>query len=195
MAAFVNMELGPPLFSESQIARAVEEIAAEIGERYDLSDLVLVGAMDGAVCFLADLMRALGEPVRVTTVGMSSYEGAGPGDIEVMWMARRERIEGRDVLIVEDIVDTGATCALLSERLAALGARSVRICALLDKPSRRTHDVEVDYFGFKVPDVFVVGYGLDYDGAFRNLPAVYALGTAQGKTDPAPRTETVEPRN
>ncbi len=185
MAAFGNMELGTALFSESQIACAVEEIAAEIGERYDLSDLVLVGVMDGAVCFLADLMRAFGEPVRVTTVRMSSYEGAGPGDIEVMWMPRRERIEGRDVLIVEDIVDTGATCSLLSEGLEALGARSVRICALLDKPSRRTYDVEVDYFGFRVPDVFVVGYGLDYDGAFRNLPAVYALGTAQGKTDPA----------
>ena len=185
MAAFGNMELGPALFSESQIARAVEEIAAEIGERYDLSELVLVGAMVGAVCFLADLMRAFGEPVRVTTVRMSSYEGAGPGDIEVMWMPRREGIEGRDVLIVEDIVDTGATCSLLSERLAALGARSVRICALLDKPSRRTYDVEVDYFGFRVPDVFVVGYGLDYDGAFRNLPAVHALGTAQGRSDPA----------
>ena len=81
MAAFGNMELGPALFSESQIARAVEEIAAEIGERYDLSELVLVGAMVGAVCFLADLMRAFGEPVRVTTVRMSSYEGAGPGDV------------------------------------------------------------------------------------------------------------------
>ena len=184
MAAFGNMELGPALFSESQIARAVEEIAAEIGERYDLSDLVLVGAMDGAVCFLADLMRALGEPMRVTTVRMKSYEGTGPGDIEVMWMPRREGIEGRDVLIVEDIVDTGATCALLSERLAGLGARSVRICALLDKPSPRIYEVELDYFGFRVPDVFVVGYGLDYEGAFRNLPAVHALGTAQGKAEP-----------
>ena len=184
MAAFGNMELGPALFSESQIERAVEEIAAKIGEQYDLSELVLVGAMDGAVCFLADLMRAFGVPMRVTTVRVRSYEGAGAGDMEVMWLPRRDGIEGRDVLIVEDIVDTGATCALLSERLSTLGARSVRICALLDKPSRRTHDVEVDYVGFKVPDVFVVGYGLDYDGAFRNLPAVYALGTAQGKTDP-----------
>ena len=183
MAAFGNMELGPALFSERRIARAIEDIAAKVGEHHDLSELVLVGAMDGAVCFLADLMRAFGEPMRVTTVRMRSYEGTGAAGLEVLWMPCREWIDGRDVLIVEDIVDTGATCALLSERLAALGARSVRICALLDKPSRRKHDVKVDYFGFRVPDVFVVGYGLDYDGAFRNLPAVYALGTEQGKSD------------
>ena len=184
MAALANMELGPALFSESQIARTVEEIAAKIGEQYDLSELVLVGAMDGAVCFLADLMRAFGVPMRVTTARMRSYKGAGAGDMEVLWLPLRKGIEGRDVLIVEDIVDTGSTCALLSQRLADLGARSVRICALLDKTSRRTHEVQVDYFGFKVPDVFVVGYGLDYDGAFRNLRAVHALGTAQGEKDP-----------
>ena len=184
MAAFGNMELGPALVSEGQIERAIEDIAAKVGEHFDLSELVLVGAMDGAVCFLADLMRAFGAPVRVTTVGTRSYEGTGAADLEALWMPRRERIEGRDVLIVEDIVDTGATCALLSERLKALGARSVRICALLDKPSRRTHEVEVDYFGFRVPDVFVVGYGLDYDGAFRNLPAVHALVAAKGEMDP-----------
>lgn len=183
MAAFGNMELGPALFSESQIARAIEDIATKLGEHYDPSELVLVGAMDGAVCFLADLMRAFGVPMRVTTVRVRSYEGTCAADLEALWMPRREGIEGRDILIVEDIVETGATCMLLSERLVALGARSVRICALLDKPSRRTHEVKVDYFGFKVPDVFVVGYGLDYDGAFRNLPAVYALGTVPGKTD------------
>lgn len=185
MAPLENLELGPALFSESEIARAIEDIAAKVGEDYDLSELVLVGAMDGAVCFLADLMRSFGVPVRVTTVRVRSYEGTGAADLEALWMPRRERIEGRDVLIVEDIVDTGATCALLSERLAALGARSVRICALLDKPSRRKHDVEVDYFGFRVPDVFVVGYGLDYEGAYRNLPAVHELGTALDKSDPA----------
>ena len=184
MAALENLVLGPALFSESEIARAIEDIAAKVGEHYDLSALVLVGVMDGAVCFLADLLRAFGAPIHVTTVRIRSYEGTGAADLEALWMPRRERIEGRDVLIVEDIVDTGATCALLSERLAALGARSVGICALLDKPSRRTHKVKVDYFGFEVPDVFVVGYGLDYDGAFRNLPAVHALGAARGETDP-----------
>lgn len=169
------MELGNVLVSERDIARAVEEIAAKVCRDYDLSDLVLVGAMDGAVCFLADLMRAFGAPVDVTTVRMRRYAGTEGGKITVSWLPLRERIEARDVLIVEGVVDTGATCALLAQKLSGLGAMSVNVCALLDKPSRRAHDVETAYSGFEVPDVFVVGYGLDYNGAYRNLRDVYVL--------------------
>ena len=106
------MVLGDVLISESEIADAVERVAARIGEDYDLSELVLVGAMDGAVCFLADLMRAFGTPVDVTTARMRRYDGTEAGEIEVTWLPLRDRIQGRDVLIVEGIVDTGATCAL-----------------------------------------------------------------------------------
>ena len=174
------MELGEVLISEGEIVGAVEGIAARIEEDYDLSGLVLVGAMDGAVCFLADLMRAFGGSVDVTTARMRRYDGTEAREIEVAWLPPRDRIEGREVLVVEDIIDTGATCALMVQRLADLGARSVGVCALLDKPSRRTHDVRVAYRGFEVPDVFVVGYGMDYDGAYRNLRDIHELDKELG---------------
>ena len=169
------MELGDVLISEREIASAVEEIAAKVCEDYDLSKVVLVGAMDGAVCFLADLMRSFAAPVEVTTVRMRRYEGMDGGKITVSWLPLRERIEGRDVLVVEGVVDTGATCDLLTQKLRELGSASVNICALLNKPSRRAHDIEATYCGFEVPDVFVVGYGLDYRGAYRNLRDVHVL--------------------
>ena len=169
------MVLGDILISESEIAGAVERLAARIGKDYDLSGLVLVGAMDGAVCFLADLMRAFGTPVDVTTARMRRYDGSEAGEVKVTWLPLRDRIQGREVLIVEGVVDTGATCALLGQRLLDLGAASVDVCALLDKPSRRTHEVRAAYRGFDVPDVFVVGYGMDYNGAYRNLRDVHVL--------------------
>ena len=169
------MQLGTVLISESQIADAVGEIAGRVSRDYDLSKVVLVGAMDGAVCFLSDLMRAFTQPVDVTTVRMRRYDGTEGGEVTVSWLPLRNRIEGRQVLIVEGIVDTGETCAVLGERLLELGAESVNICALLDKPSRRTHDIETKYAGFEVPDVFVVGYGMDYDGAYRSLRDVRVL--------------------
>ncbi len=169
------MELGDVLVSERDIASAVERIAARICGDYDPSGLVLVGAMDGAVCFLADLMRSFRAPVDVTTARMRRYEGTEGGETAVGWLPPRDRIEGRDVLIVDGIVDTGATCAALAQELSGLGAASVGVCALLDKPSRRSHEVEAAYSEFEVPDVFVVGYGLDYNGAYRNLRDVYAL--------------------
>ena len=169
------MELGDILVSEKEIARAVEEIAGKVRKDYDPSKLVLVGAMDGAVCFLADLMRSLEMPVAVTTVRMRRYEGTEGGELTVSWLPLRERIAGQDVLIVEGVVDTGATCALLVQKLRELGSASVSICALLDKPARRAYDVEPTYCGFDVPDVFVVGYGLDYGGAYRNLRDVHVL--------------------
>ena len=177
------MDLGEVLISESEIAQAVAELAVEIGEDYDpvsghgagLSELVLVGAMDGAVCFLADLIRAFPEPVNMATARVRSYEGADAGEVSVRWLPPRERIEGRHALIVEGIMDTGATCARLAEGLSGLGALSVKVCTLLDKPSGRTHEIEASYIGFDVPDVFVVGYGLDYDGAYRGLRDVYEM--------------------
>ncbi|MYD50783.1 MAG: hypoxanthine phosphoribosyltransferase [Dehalococcoidia bacterium] len=169
------MQLGQVLISENQIADAVGKLAGRVSRDYDLSRIVLVGAMDGAVCFLSDLMRAFAQPVDVTTVRMRRYDGTHGGEVTVSWLPLRDRIEGREVLIVEGIVDTGETCAVLSERLSELGAASVDICALLDKPSRRTHDIKATYIGFEVPDVFVVGYGMDYNGAYRSLRDVCVL--------------------
>ena len=167
------MILGKVLVSERDIAQAVERVVEEITRDYGDGDLLLVGVMDGAVCFLADLMRVFPRSVEVVTARASSYEGTeSRGELVINWLPTDERVRGRDVLIVEDIVDTGATMAVLVERIEGLGAASVNVCALLNKPSRRTHDVEVAYVGFDIPDVFVVGYGLDYNGEFRNLRQV-----------------------
>ena len=165
-----NVKLGAVMVTESDISGVVREIAGEIMEDYGDLDMALVGVMDGSVCFLADLIRAFPRSVDMLTARVSSYEGTEPGGApEISWMPDRERVEGRHILIVEDIVDTGATVALLIERFEGLGAASVNVCALLDKPSRREYDVEVTYAGFDVPDVFLVGYGLDYNGDYRNL--------------------------
>lgn len=169
------MRLGKVLISEPQITEAITRLAAEITRDYDLSNLVLVGVMDGAVSVLADLMRSLEQSVTVTTARIRSYYGTKGGRLIVESLPLRDRIDGRHVLIVEDILDSGATCELFTGKLMEMGALSVKICALLDKPSRRTHDVKAAYVGFTVPDTFVVGYGLDHDGAYRNLRDVHVL--------------------
>ena len=167
--------LGRILVSETQISEAITRLSSEIARDYDLSNLVLVGVMDGAVPFLADLMRSFEESVTVTTARIRSYYGTTGGQLIIDSLPLRDRIDGRDVLIVEDILDSGATCELFSRKLMDLGASSVKICALLDKTSQRTHNVKAAYRGFEIPNVFVVGYGLDYDGSHRNLRNVHEL--------------------
>ena len=163
------MTLGDILISEADIASAIPRLVGRIVQDYGDTEPLLVGVMDGAMCFLVDLMRAFPGSVDVATARVQSYDGTQSGEITVDWIPARQDIEGRHVLLVEDIVDTGATIAYLAQRLTELGASSVKLCALLNKPSRRVHDLEVAYVGFDVPDVFVVGCGLDYDGAYRNL--------------------------
>ena len=169
------MILDDILISEAEIGQAIHRLVGKIVEDYGDTEPLLVGVMDGAMCFLVDLMRAFPYSVEIATARVQSYDGTQSGPITPDWLPARRDIEGRYVLIVEDIVDTGATAAYLVERLTELGASSVRVCALLNKPSRRVHDLEVTYSGFDIPDVFVVGYGLDYNGAYRNLPDVRAL--------------------
>ena len=163
------MTLGDILISEADIASAIPRLVGRIVQDYGDTEPLLVGVMDGAMCFLVDLMRAFPGSVDVATARVQSYDGTQSGEITVDWIPARQDIEGRHVLLVEDIVDTGATVAYLAQRLTELGASSVKVCALLNKPSRRVHDLEVAYVGFDVPDVFVVGCGLDYNGAYRNL--------------------------
>ena len=174
------MTLGEILISESEITHAIARIVKEIVQDYGDGDLLLVGVMDGAVCFLADLMRAFPRSVEMTTTRATSYEGTkSSGELTVNYLPTPEQIRGRHVLIVEDIVDTGATVAALARKIQDLGAASVNVCALLNKPSRRTHDVQVAYTGFDIPNVFVVGYGLDYNGHFRNLRDVRELNSVK----------------
>ena len=175
------MEKQETTFSESDVAEAVKRIAASIVDDYDdLSQLVLVGVMDGAVFLLADLMRELraqvpGESVQMATARLESYQGIGPEGVRCIWLPSEDRIQARDVLIVEDIVATGATCAYLKSKMLGMGANSVKICALLVDSSKQIRAVEVDYYGFEVTHPFWVGYGLDYKGMYRNLPHIRML--------------------
>ena len=169
------MPLGDVLISEADIAGAIPRLVGRISKDYGNTDPLLVGVMDGAMCFLVDLMREFPHSVDVATARVQSYSGTEAGEIMVEWLPSQQYLEGRHVLLVEDIVDTGATLTALSQHVIDLGAKSVEVCALLDKPSKRTHDLEVAYVGFEIPDVFVVGCGLDYNGAYRNLRDVREL--------------------
>ncbi len=160
------------LFPEERIRARVEELGREITRDYAGRPLVVVGVLKGALVFLADLLRAVDLPVTVDFVGLSSYVGRETsGEIRLTADLSRP-VAGMDVLLVEDIVDTGLTMRWLVDRLAARGPASLAICALLEKPGRHRVAVPVRYRGFEIADEFVVGYGLDWEGRLRNLPYV-----------------------
>jgi len=167
---------GRVLVAEDELAARVAELGRAIARDYARANPVLVGVLQGAVPFVADLMRRLPIDVTVDFVRASSY-GAGTTTSGTVRLAVDLTVDiaDRDVLIVDDIVDTGLTLAALKRTFEARGPRSVRACVLLDKGGRRQADVGIDYVGFAIPNVFVVGYGLDYDGLYRNLPHVAAL--------------------
>lgn len=180
--ATVEMEMeedvAQVLLSEEQIRQRVAELGAELSRDYAGKDLMLVCILKGANIFMADLARQITIPLSYDFVAVSSY-GADTKSSGVVRILKDldESVESKHILVVEDIVDTGLTLRLsyLLENLRSRRAASVKICTLLDKPSRRRVDVPVDYFGFKVEDKFVVGYGLDYAGKYRNLPYIGIL--------------------
>ncbi|MBK9139616.1 MAG: hypoxanthine phosphoribosyltransferase [Verrucomicrobia bacterium] len=163
------------LITEAQLARRVQELARALTHDYVGRDLTVVALLTGTVVFLADLLRRLALPLRLDFMGVSSYrEGTASREL-VFTKELRLEVRHRDVLLVDDILDTGRTLLAVKTRLAALGPRSVRACVLLDKPARRVEPVQAEYAGFTVPDVFVVGYGLDFAERYRNLPFVGIL--------------------
>ncbi|BDI33022.1 hypoxanthine phosphoribosyltransferase [Capsulimonas corticalis] len=166
------------LLTQEQIATRVAELGAQISQDYAGKDLMLICILKGANIFLADLVRQITIPVAYDFVAVSSY-GADTKSSGVVRILKDldESVESKHVLVVEDIVDTGLTLRLsyLLENLRSRRAASVKVCTLLDKPVRRRVDVPVDYFGFKVEDQFVVGYGLDYQGKYRSLPYIGVL--------------------
>jgi len=159
------------LIGRDKIRKKVKEIAEKINRDYEGKTPLLIGILNGSIVFLSDLIRELKIPVEIDFVKIKSYAGMESGEPEIKLDVERN-IEGRDVIIVEDIIDTGATLDFLKNRLLKRKPASLKICALLDKPERRKVDIAADYVGFTIPDVFVVGYGLDVDGRFRELPDI-----------------------
>jgi len=164
------------LITEEEIQRRVRELARQIERDYEGKDLLMVGLLKGAVTFMVDLTRAMQRPVAVDFMAVSSYGSSteSSGIVRIL-KDLDESIEGRHVLIVEDIVDTGLTLRYILEVLRQRGPASLRVCALLNKKERRLVDVPLDYVGFDVPNEFVVGYGLDFRQIYRNLPFIGVL--------------------
>jgi hypoxanthine phosphoribosyltransferase len=176
MAEADEAPIGEILVEADDLQRRVVELAAEVSRDYEGRDLVLVGVLKGAVFFVADLMRSLEVPCELDFMAVTSYGSATDSSGVVRILKDLDgSIEGRDVLIVEDIIDSGLTLHYLIRNLRARGPRSLEVCALLDKRERRRVDLPIRYVGFEIPDRFVVGYGLDYEQRFRNLEYVAVL--------------------
>ena len=157
-------------FPEKQIIKRIAELADEIRQDYRGKSPLLLGILKGSVIFLSDMIRQLDMPVEIDFIKLSSYRSqtTSSGNVQLLQDTTLP-IEGKDILIIEDIVDTGLTVSFLISHLKTKNPSSVRLCTLLDKPSRRQVPVHIDYIGFTIPDKFVVGYGIDYNEQFRHL--------------------------
>lgn len=166
--------IGEPLFDAESIASRVREIGAAISRDYAHTVPILVGMLSAAAPFLADLSRAVTIPCELDVISVNRY---GQGDGIAFQKDLDRTITGRDAIIVDDTIDTGLTLQFALKTLLARSPASLAVCTLLDRPHRRIADIEIRYRGFEVPDVYVVGYGLDYLGRYRELPALYTHGT------------------
>lgn len=164
------------VFSESRIQARIKELADQISADYNGQDLIVVGVLNGAFMFMSDLVKRMSIPLKIDFVRAASYgsESETSGRVKLRKDVELE-LTDKHVLIVEDIADSGLTLNFLKKHLAGLGPVSIKICALIDKLERRTDKIEIDYIGFEVESGFLVGYGLDYDEQFRNLPEIYHL--------------------
>ncbi len=169
-----KMDIREVLFSASEIERRVNELGAQISRDYAGKEPLFIGVLKGVTCFMADLMRHTALPLSIDFMTVSSYEGDSSGAVRIV-QDLTENIAGRDVIVVEDIVDTGMSLNHLLKRMRSREPASLRVVALLDKRVRRLVEVPLDYVGFEVGDEFVVGYGLDYWQRFRNLPFIATL--------------------
>jgi len=168
-------EVAQVLITDEQIAKRIAEMTRQIERDFRGRDMVIVSLLTGTVMFLADLIRHLELPLRLDFMGVSSY-GAGTESGELVFTKElRIDVKGRDVLLVDDILDTGKTMTRVIAKLRALKPRRIKTCVLLDKPARRVEKIKADYVGFEIPDAFVIGYGLDYAERYRNLPFVGIL--------------------
>ena len=175
MPVRLRKEVERILITDEQLARRVKTLAREIERDFRGREMVVVSLLNGTVLFLADLVRHLNLPLRLDFIGVSSY-GSGTESGELVFTKElRLDVRGRDVLLVDDILDTGKTLSRVLPKLRALKPRCIKTVVLLDKPSRRVENIRADYVGFKIPDLFVIGYGLDFAERYRNLPFVGVL--------------------
>jgi hypoxanthine phosphoribosyltransferase len=168
--------IGEILVQQDDLAHRVQELGSEISRDYEGRDLLLIGVLKGAIFFVSDLMRAIEVPCEVDFMAVASYGSSTDSSGIVRILKDLDApIEERDVLVVEDIVDSGLTLSYLLRTLRARNPRSIEVCALLTKPARRKIDLPIRYVGFEIPDRFAIGYGLDHAERYRNLPFVAAL--------------------
>ncbi|HEU4685719.1 MAG TPA: hypoxanthine phosphoribosyltransferase [Nitrospira sp.] len=167
---------GRPIVTQEEMRARIKELGKQITADYAGKDFVLIGVLKGAYAFYADLARAIRIPMRVDFLVVTSYgsQSKTSGKVKII-TELTENIKGKDVLLVEDIVDSGLTAQFLIKTLSKQKPRSIKVCTLLSKPERRTIDVPLDYVGFKIPNKYVVGYGLDYQQKYRNLPYLAVL--------------------
>jgi hypoxanthine phosphoribosyltransferase len=168
-------EIAVVLITEAQIARRVAALSREIERDFAGRELVIVAVLNGTVMFLADLIRRLSLPLRLDFIGVSSYRFGTDSSELVFTKELRLDVRGRDVLLVDDILDTGKTLRRVLAKLRQLKPRRIKTCVLLEKEARRLEDIEADYIGFRIADLFVVGYGLDFAERYRNLPFIGVL--------------------
>ena len=172
----VGIDFGKPLFTSEEIQRKIQELGSRISKDYADKDLLVIGVLKGAIFFMSDLLRSLKISVRMDFMHCTSSSSKGKGGNPVKMMCDiKEDIKGKHVLLVEDIVDSGVTLQYLKQMLIDRGPESLKVCVLLDKAERRKVEIEADYAGFRIPNKYVVGYGLDYQDRYRNLPYIAVL--------------------
>lgn len=167
---------GKPMITQEEMRKRIQELGLRIAKDYQEKDLLMIGVLKGAFVFFADLTRAIPLPLHVDFLVVSSYgeKKKSSGAVKVISDISQD-VKGKDILLVEDIVDSGLTLTFLKKKLMARKPNSLRFCTLLDKPQRRKTEVIIDYVGFTIPNKYVVGYGLDYENKYRNLPYIAVL--------------------
>ena len=170
------MEEVKVLINEAKLDARLNELAKEIMKDYKNEDIVFVGVLRGAATFMIELAKRIKNNVEYEFIQLESYEGDKSTGVVKLRQELTGKIEGKNIIIIEDIVDTGRTLEYLREHIKKFSPKSVKICTLLSKPSRRIFELDVDYIGFSIPDEFVVGFGMDYNQRYRNLPYVGKIG-------------------